>query len=87
MVGVVDALPLLPLHLGVGLGLQLLLDEVVLVEVEGDGLVLVERIFIKPETSNMIELARSGLVLQCEPEVSSNEAVTSIFSHLFTGAL
>ena len=84
MVGVVDALLLLPLHLRLGLSLQLLLDEVVL---ERDGLVLVERIFTKPETSNMIELARSGLVLQFEPEVSSNEAVTSIFSHLFTGAL
>ena len=41
MVGVVDALLLLPLHLGLGLGLQLLLDEVVLGELEGDGLVLV----------------------------------------------
>ena len=84
MVGIVDALLLLPLQLRLGLSLQLLLDEVVL---ERDGLVLVERIFTKPETSNMIELARSGLVLQFEPEVSSNEAVTSIFSHLFTGAL
>ena len=49
MVGVVDALLPLPLHLGLHLGLQLLLDEVVLGEVEGDGLVLVERILIKPE--------------------------------------
>lgn len=53
MVGVVDALLPLPLQLGLGLGLQLLLDEVVLGHVEGDGLVLVERIIIKPETSNI----------------------------------
>ena len=55
MVGVVDALLLLPLHIGLGLGLQPLLDEVVLGEVEGDGLVLVERILIKPETLNFLQ--------------------------------
>ena len=83
MVGVVDALLLLPLHLGLRLGLQPLLDEVVLGEVEGDGLVLVERILIKPETLNFLHQNHLDVLQQqvdhCE--VNCNEAVTSIFSH------
>ena len=78
MVGVVDALLLLPLLLGVGLGLQLLLDEVVLGELEGDGLVLVERIFIKSKTLNIIE---AGQVLQSNCEVNANQ---DIFPHLLS---